>query len=510
MQRINIQKISLAMLLVTLLSSCSRTSDNELPRLFWSEDVYQDASRFAGQCRADYQKYFLRSVFNRFYYWYQDIVDADPASFNSIGEYFDELVSDEITPSLKPRDAYSTFVSSNDYADLVSGDRERGYGIRYTTSEPGFEGEVYAGYVVPGSPAALAGIQRGDRISSVDGFSFEEPDREFSLPALFPRSVGESHDFQIVGTGTVALISADVNFDPVQYAQILPGTDIGYLFFDDHALDAEGELIEAFDTFAAHSAGNGIDDLILDLRYNSGGLLFIASQVAYMIAGEAQTSNKIFEELRYNDRFFAEDFEFIRTGRHPPGNTEAPLPTVSLNRVVVISDHATCSASESIINALRGIGVEVILVGERSCGKPYGFIGFDNCGTTWLPVEFQSFNNAGESDYADGFFAGAGTFGVSLPGCTVADDFSSALGDITEARIAAAVQYLDSSTCPAALISSNSASVATATVSAASTATRSYQPVRNHTGSAMLRALQGTRILAEREDVKPLDAAGED
>ena len=74
-----------------------------------------------------------------------------------------------------------------------------------------------------------------------------------------------------------------------------------------------------------------------------------------------------------------------------------PLPTLDLDRVFVLTGPGTCSASEAIINGLRGIDVEVILIGETTCGKPHGFYPADNCGTTYFTVQFEIVNGAWDS-----------------------------------------------------------------------------------------------------------------
>jgi hypothetical protein len=71
--------------------------------------------------------------------------------------------------------------------------------------------------------------------------------------------------------------------------------------------------------------------------------------------------------------------------------------------VFVLTSADTCSASESIVNGLRGAGVTVHLVGSTTCGKPYGFYPQDNCGTTYFAIQFQGVNFLGFGDYADGF-----------------------------------------------------------------------------------------------------------
>jgi carboxyl-terminal processing protease len=101
-----------------------------------------------------------------------------------------------------------------------------------------------------------------------------------------------------------------------------------------------------------------------------------------------------------------------------------------------------------------GVNVQVIQVGSTTCGKPYGFYPQDNCGTTYFSIEFRGVNAANFGDYTDGFSPqnAPAPAGVSVAGCSVADDFTHALGDPAEARLAAALSYRDlgASACPAA------------------------------------------------------------
>ena len=122
----------------------------------------------------------------------------------------------------------------------------------------------------------------------------------------------------------------------------------------------------------------------------------------------------------------------------------------------IITGPGTCSASESIINGLRGVGVQVYLIGSTTCGKPYGFYPTDNCGTTYFTIQFRGENDAGFGDYTDGFSPANTTanVGTTVAGCSVADDFSHELGDPAEGRIAAALSLRASNNsaagCPAA------------------------------------------------------------
>jgi len=95
--------------------------------------------------------------------------------------------------------------------------------------------------------------------------------------------------------------------------------------------------------------------------------------------------------------------------------------------------------------------LQVIQIGTTTCGKPYCLYPQDNFGTTYFAIEFQGVNAQGFGDYPDGFSPANTTSspGVALPGCSVADDFSHALGDPAEARLSAALGYLANQSCPA-------------------------------------------------------------
>jgi hypothetical protein len=118
-----------------------------------------------------------------------------------------------------------------------------------------------------------------------------------------------------------------------------------------------------------------------------------------------------------------------------------PLPSLNLERVYVITGNNTCSASESIINGLRGVGVQVYQIGETTCGKPYGFYPEDNCGTTYFSIQFQGVNAAEFGNYSDGFVPGSADSGSTIRGCRVADDFTNELGDPLEARLQTALGF---------------------------------------------------------------------
>jgi hypothetical protein len=98
------------------------------------------------------------------------------------------------------------------------------------------------------------------------------------------------------------------------------------------------------------------------------------------------------------------------------------------------------------------VDVNVIQIGSTTCGKPYGFYPKDNCGTTYFTIQFLGVNAKGFGDYTDGFSPANATsnIGTVIPGCSVRDDFTAALGNPAEARLAAALNHIQTGACPAA------------------------------------------------------------
>jgi hypothetical protein len=141
---------------------------------------------------------------------------------------------------------------------------------------------------------------------------------------------------------------------------------------------------------------------------------------------------------------------FYNTGLGFSVTDGAAIQTLSLPRVFVLSTSNTCSASESVINGLRGIDVDVVLIGGATCGKPYGFYPEDNCGQTYFSIQFKGINDKSFGDYPDGFAPAnsSSVFAVKIPGCAVADDMNHDLGDTNEAMLAAVMGYRVDGSCP--------------------------------------------------------------
>ena len=405
--------------------------------------------------------YWLRSWSNDTYLWYDEIQDRDPGLYASsaagVTEYFDLLKTEATTPSGNPKDRFHFTSDTAEYVARMQQGITFGYGAAYKLISSSAPRELVIVLVNENSPAADAGLQRGARIVTVDGVDLINGSDTDTLNAgLWPNQINEDHNFEVLDPGAterrkIAMTSAQIDADAVPETRIID-TDsgkVGYLLFTDHILTAEQQLADA----VTQMRNAKVTDLVLDLRYNQGGFLYLANQMSYMIAGSG-VSGQTFSSLQFNQKnpgvnpvtggaVSADAFLATTTENAAPAG--AALPTLELPqpRVFVLTTSSTCSASEAIINGLRGVDVEVIQFGSTTCGKPYGFYPQDNCGTTYFTTQFRSINADGFGDYPDGFSPAnstESTVGVTLPGCQTVDDYTP-LGEPTEPMLAAALAY---------------------------------------------------------------------
>ena len=414
------------------------------------------------------EKFWQRSFTNETYLWYQDVLDQDPKNF-SLVEYFDQLKTTEVTDSGAPKDQFH-------WVEPTSGVEERsqlgvtyGYGISYDRQQTQITPRSWVvKNVTPETQAALQGVSRGSTLLEIDGADFVNGTSQADLDAinagLASQTEGEEHTFKFANINgdeyEVTLATAAISGVPVQISKTLdtPQGKVGYFLFNTFGnATAEKDLFDSFTQFKEEN----ITDLVVDLRYNGGGFLALSSQLAYMVAGKTATQGKTYDRLIYNDKLSADNRNIgfydttIDLRRLIGGDTiipaNQPLPTLDLPRVYVLTTGSSCSASESFMNSLRGIDVEVIQIGETTCGKPYGFVSEDNCGSTYFTVQFRGENHKGFGDYADGFMP------ATLPeagkqsqvqGCPIKEDYLHALGDEQELLLASALYYQANNTCP--------------------------------------------------------------
>ena len=457
----------------------------------WTPGIYPPVSNYAERCAVPRtgtdpytgkaypdvpgtvtdQNNWLRSWTHALYYWYSEVPDLDPGLY-STAQYFNLMKTPQTDASGAPKDRFHFSYPTATWEAMEQG-TSVGYGVQWAVVNAAPPRKIMVAYTEPGTPAASApaNLVRGAQLLAVDGVDAVNGTTASDIntinAGLIPTKDGETHSFTVLDPGsstprTFTMQAQNITDQPVLLVKTLatPAGTVGYILYKDQVdMSAESELIQAITTLKA----DGISHLVLDLRYNGGGLLGLASELAYMIAGPTQTAGETFYVQKFNNQYPTTNpitgtaitpLPFLATTQGYSVTAGQALPTLNLSSVYVLTSADTCSASEAIINGLRGVGVQVYQFGSTTCGKPYGFYPQDNCGTTYFSIEFKGVNARGFGDFGDGFSPqNTVSFpGVTLPGCSVADDFSHALGDPSEAILSAALAYMadpSSSVCPA-------------------------------------------------------------
>ena len=386
------------------------------------------ASPPTGNCDVASQNAWLRGYMSDWYFWSGVSPNPDPAGYTTVQSYFDALLyaGDPVVP----RDHWSYITDSASYNQFFGEGQTLGYGVFVNGLEQTLPLKLR--YVEPLSPAASAGLQRGDVIVSVNGRPAADIVAANDFTSFSPTQAGEVLTLEIqnaVGTSMVTLTAATYALVPVSVAEVLTlsnGAKAGYLVLKDFIPQAESQLANAFAQFRAA----GATELIIDLRYNGGGRLSTANALASLVAG-ASHGGETFVRLNYNAQHQASNTAFVLSTQ--PGPVFA--------RVIVLTGTRTCSASELVVNGLKPYA-DVVTIGGTTCGKPFGFSPVQSCSSTFSAVNFEGTNALGQGRYYNGIAAT----------CAVADDFNGALGDPAEKLTAAAQSYLQTGVCPPASV----------------------------------------------------------
>jgi carboxyl-terminal processing protease len=385
-------------------------------------------------CSLDAQKADLRNYLSAEYLWYRQLQAPDPAASGSLSAYLGVLISPGVAgDAALPRDRWSGVQTTQSFNRFFGEGQSLGYGVSVAglevanTTEP-----LRVRHVEPRSPAAGL-VRRGDTIVQVNGRAASELTAANDFAWLETATEGVNLDLVLRdlagGERSVRLTSRVFDLTPVWTTTVLTspgGRSTGYLVLKDFIGAGQAGIGAAFTQFRAA----GVRELVLDLRYNGGGLVSLAADLASQVV-KASVVGQPFNTLVYSDRQAASNFTYRFTTR--PN-------ALGLDRVYVLTGQRTCSASELVVNGLAPF-VDVVQIGGTTCGKPVGFVPLDNrCGSTVSAVNFESLNARNDGRYWDGL----------RPTCRIAEDWNRALGDPAEVLLAAALAHMDSGSCPAA------------------------------------------------------------
>jgi len=371
-------------------------------------------------CSVTSQNLYVRDVMQDLYLWYASIPNVNAASFPSPEAYLEAV-------RYRPLDNSFSYITSAASSDAFYSDSQF-IGFGFSTLLSGTELRVLQ--VFADSPASEAGLARGDQILEIDGRAVEALVASGDIGAAFgPSEVGASSELLFRSRAgderrkrmtkrlvTIPTVSVTRVFD-------VDGRKVGYLFFRNFVRPSFAALDEAF----AALAEAGVSELVLDLRYNGGGLVDVAVHLGSLIGG-AVTAGQPFATYAHNDQnaFRNETLRFE--------TVEQPVP--ALSRLIAITSRSSASASELVINALTPF-MPVVTIGDATYGKPVGQYLVSFCDKVLAPVSFSLRNANDEGEY----------FGGLPATCAAADGIDRELGDSAEASLAEALHYIRHDSC---------------------------------------------------------------
>lgn len=374
-----------------------------------------------GSCSVNEQNTFFLDYMRENYFWYEDIPNTiDPADYSSVYALLDAIRS--------PQDRFSYILTEQEYQERFVNAEYIGFGFSTRVVGSG----LFINYVFTNSPAATAGIERGDEILEIDGVAVATLIANGTLTsALGPEEEGIAITFRwrkpsgseqtdmltktAVETNTVLAVE--------RFAQ--DGKDIGYYVLNSFIDRTGADLNNAYDALV------GVDELIIDVRYNGGGLIRYANQAATQAAGDNVIGNP-FVSLIYNDK------------NSDRNNTSLfqlvdGIQQLDLERVFVLTTGASCSSSELIINGLKPY-IDVVVIGQPTCGKPVGQSPQPFCDKRSFVINFETVNADGEGRYFDGL----------MPQCSAIDRLVGDWGVNGDPLLDEAKHYINFGNCSAA------------------------------------------------------------
>ncbi len=398
-------------------------------------------------CSLAEQQQFARDVIDE-WYLFPSLIDTsvNTSSFNDLQAYLDALVAPARAQS---RDRGFTFATSiAEENALINSGSSAGFGIRLgydTVNNRVFVLEAYEN-----APGFGAGIDRGTELLAIGTTSsnlqsvsslMASGGPQLVINALGPSTAGTARVLQfrtVSGTTTESSITkADFSLDPVsdRYGAVIlndGGKRVGYLNLRTFIVGSGAdELRDAFGLFQTE----GVTELIIDFRYNGGGLVSVADTLGDLLG--AGRVGQVFSET------------VLRQSKSADNSTELfenEANAIQPTKIAFIGRGGTASASELVINSMIPyLGNNLALVGDDTFGKPVGQFGFDlaACDLRVRAVTFQTNNADGNGEYYTGLASEVANT------CRADDDLSRQFGDPQEASIAAALDFLGGRTCTA-------------------------------------------------------------
>ncbi|WP_276381919.1 S41 family peptidase [Flavobacterium sp. H4147] len=335
---------------------------------------------------------FIWKGLNQFYLWQPDVPNLSDDRFstqNDLNSFlrgysdpedlFQNLLYKPISkfPKGQAVDRFSWIVEDYSVLEQELQGTSKNDGVDYRLSyKPNSTTELvgFVRYILPNSNASTKNIKRGDLFTGVNGTQLTVSNYQSLLNADSYTLNMATYDGSTVKTNgvTVPLVKTTLDENPVFINKVIVSGShkIGYLMYNGFYSNYDAQLNSAF----ASLKGEGITDLVLDLRYNGGGSINTAARLASMITG--QFKDKIFAKEKWNPKvnefYENEDPESLNV-RFVDKIDGAAINSLNLNKIYIITTDGTASASELVINGLVPY-ISVIQIGETTVGKNVGSV----------------------------------------------------------------------------------------------------------------------------------------
>jgi carboxyl-terminal processing protease len=435
---------ALSLVLAVSLAACGGGGSSSTPPIAAGPGPTPSPTPTPSACSLAARQDFADRVLNEWYLFPDLLAAANPASFTDLQAYLDARVA---PARAQNRDRGFTFATSiAEENALINSGSSAGFGIRL--SYDAAARRVFVMEAFENANGFAAGLDRGSEITAIGTTSanlqtvtslFASGGTQAVVNALGPSTAGTVRVLRFAQPdGTIierSITKTDFALDPVsdRYGAVIlndGGKQVGYLNLRTFIVaDAANQLRAAYGQFAAQ----GVTELIVDLRYNGGGLVSVADTMGDLM-GAGRIGQVWSRTVLRASKSADNETRLFRT------ETNALAPT----RMAFITTSASASASELVTNSMIPyLGSNMALVGSNSFGKPVGQFGFDlaACDLRIRAVTFQTVNASNQGEYYTGLAS------VVPNTCRAGDDITRPLGDAREASIAAALDFLGGRAC---------------------------------------------------------------
>ncbi len=396
MKTLNIIKSLLVVALLVIIISCEKDNDKDYDKVAVNREIYFDMLDI--------------------YLWYEYLPAVNFADYATPELFLEAL-------RYKPLDKWSVVLTKEQFNQYFEEGKMIGHGISLAVDEAN---KIRIAFVYRSTQAYNNGVRRGWIINKVNG-TLATPSNVMSL--LGEQEIGIRNNIEFLNEQnnpvTLNLTKEEISITPVLYYDTINWNSevIGYMVFQDFIDAAKTELDEAFTFFSQ----TGVNDIIIDMRYNGGGSVEVAQYLSGWIIGKEFSGNPLVK-FKHN----------IKNSRYDTTlNVPANANGFSLNRLYFIGTRSTASASELIINGAKPY-VQVFLGGDSTHGKPVGMyaLPLKSADFVLLPVSFKYTNADDEGDFYDGL----------VPNFLSPDDITKDFGNPEENSLESMLNYITTGT----------------------------------------------------------------